>query len=127
MTELVFPWPPRALSPNARLHWGQVAQTKAAYLHDCWVITKESGIKVPDTLGLGSLHLWLTFYPPDRRHRDDDNMIAAFKAGRDGLARALGINDKRFVTHPFVSDEIGGIVKVRISLGPEQPELGGEL
>lgn len=59
--------------------------------------------------------LWLDFYPPDRRARDDDNMIASFKAGRDGIALALGINDKRFITHPMVMDQIGGFIKVRLS------------
>jgi crossover junction endodeoxyribonuclease RusA len=66
------------------------------------------------------LALWLDFYPPDRRHRDDDNMIASFKAGRDGLALALGIDDKRFRTFPYVQDKIGGYIKVRITQLPEQ-------
>jgi crossover junction endodeoxyribonuclease RusA len=67
----------------------------------------------------GDIHLWIDFYPPDRRQRDDDNMIAAFKSGRDGLAQAFGVNDKRFRTHPYVKDQIGGMVKVRFTKGPE--------
>ncbi len=67
----------------------------------------------------GDIHLWIDFYPPDRRHRDDDNMIAAFKSGRDGLADALKVNDKRFRSHPYVRDEIGGMVRVRFSPGPD--------
>jgi len=63
--------------------------------------------------------LWLDFFPPDRRARDDDNIIASFKAGRDGLALALGIDDKRFVLRPFVQDKVGGIIKVRLSTYPE--------
>lgn len=39
--------------------------------------------------------LSLTFCPPDRRKRDDDNLVAAFKAGRDGIAQAMGIDDHR--------------------------------
>lgn len=62
--------------------------------------------------------LWADFYPPDRRARDDDNMIASFKAGRDGIALALGIDDKRFVTKPFVQNAIGGYIKVRLTSYP---------
>ena len=66
----------------------------------------------------GRLHLWIDFYPPDRRARDDDNMIASFKSGRDGIADALGIDDKRFICHPFVSDQIGGMVKFSVTTDP---------
>lgn len=38
----------------------------------------------------------VTFRPPDRHHRDDDNMMAAFKSARNGIADALQINDRRF-------------------------------
>ena len=56
----------------------------------------------------------LTFYPPDRRHRDDDNMLAAMKAGRDGLADALGVNDHKFKTSIEVAEEIGNFVRVEV-------------
>jgi len=55
----------------------------------------------------GQIHVFLDFHPPNRRARDDDNIIAAFKAGRDGLADALKIDDCHFRTHPFLQrDEI---------------------
>lgn len=112
--EIILPWPPRDLSPNARVHWARKSKAAKAYRHECWVLAMSSGVRVDFD---GPVHLWLTFYPPDRRHRDDDNMIAAFKAGRDGIAQALGIDDKRFRLHPWVSDEVGGRVRVRISKG----------
>ena len=115
---VTLPWPPSALSPNSRTNWRKKAPITKAYKEACWAIVKESGMTAPETEG--RLHLWIDFFPPDRRHRDDDNMIASFKAGRDGLALALGIDDKRFVTHPFVSMQIGGMVKVRITAGPTE-------
>ncbi len=128
MTTLTLPWPPRELSPNLRTHWRRRAPIAAAYKKACWALTRESGMVVPTVPEIpakgrmaakpGRLHLWLTFYPPDRRHRDDDNLVASFKAGRDGLALALGIDDRRFVCHPMVMDEIGGFVKVRITAPP---------
>jgi crossover junction endodeoxyribonuclease RusA len=112
MTELVFAWPPSVLNPNQRAHWSMKSRAAKAYRHDCWARTKAANITLPDN---EKLALWIDFYPPDKRHRDDDNMIAAFKSGRDGLAEALGVNDKRFRIFPQVMDKIGGMVKVRIT------------
>ena len=42
------------------------------------------------------LPLVITAYPPTIRHADDDNVTSACKASRDGIARALGIDDKYF-------------------------------
>jgi len=115
MTELVLPWPPRELSPNARAHWRKAAPIKAAYRRACYVLAKQSGIVIDWE---GDVHVWIDFLPPDRRARDDDNMISAFKAGRDGVADALGVNDKRFRIHPYVKDQVGGMVKLRFTPGP---------
>ena len=115
---LILPWPPRALSPNARTYWRKKAPIAKAYKEACWALTLEAKLAVPDS---PKIALWLDFYPPNRRARDDDNMIASFKHGRDGVALALGIDDKRFRCFPFVRDEIGGYIKLRITEMPEQP------
>ena len=117
-TGLILPWPPSALSPNARIDWHKKAPIAKAYKHACWALTKEAGLVVPDSPNLA---LWLDFYPPDRRARDDDNLVAAFKSGRDGLALALGIDDKRFRCFPFLQTKIGGYVRVRITEVPDMP------
>ena len=114
--KVTLPWPPKALSPNARGHWSAKSKAARAYRAACFALTKEANIAKPDTEG--RLHLWLDFFPPDRRHRDDDNMIASFKSGRDGIADALGIDDKRFICHPYVSEQIGGFVKFSVAAGP---------
>jgi crossover junction endodeoxyribonuclease RusA len=46
-------------------------------------------------------------------------MIASFKSGRDGIADALGIDDSRFITRPWVHTETGGYIKVSITGGPD--------
>lgn len=114
---LTLPWPPRDLSPNERRHWAQKAKAAKKYRADCYRLTKASGIKIS---WWGEIHLWITFYPPDRRNRDDDNIIASFKAGRDGIAEALGIDDRLFRLHPWVSDTPVkyGQIRVRFSKGP---------
>ena len=118
MTEVTLPWPPKQLNPNFRGHWAAKSKQAKAYRVACFTLALEAGLRGVDWEG--DIHLWIDFYPPDRRHRDDDNMISAFKSGRDGLADALGVNDKRFRTHPYVNDQIGGMVKVRITQGPSQ-------
>ena len=113
-----FPWPSKDLSPNSRGHWSKKAKAAKAYRKACWSIAKQSGIKVDWD---GEVYLWLTFFPPDRRARDDDNLIASFKAGRDGLAEAMGIDDKRFRLRPWVSDKVRkcGCVEAVMTMGPE--------
>ena len=113
MIDLMLPWPPKALSPNARTHWATKSRAAKAYRYTCFLLCRRAGLQAPE----GRALLSLEFIPPDRRRRDDDNCIAAFKSGRDGLAQALGIDDSRFVTQLQISSEIikGGAVRVCIS------------
>lgn len=115
MTEsvLCLPWPPKELSPNARVHWAKKAKITKAYRWEAWALAKRAGLVAPES---GRVLLVLEFVPPDRRHRDEDNCLASFKAARDGLADALGINDHRFTTQFSMRAEpvSGGMVLVRI-------------
>lgn len=111
--ELLLPWPPKVLSPNARAHWTAKSKAAKTYRNACYLLCRAAGLPVPASRALLSLE----FIPPDRRRRDDDNCIAAFKSGRDGVAQALGIDDSRFVTQLQMSAETikGGAVRVRIT------------
>lgn len=117
---LLLPWPVRDLHPNARVHFMALAKVKKAARQSAAWATKAawSGLELPAE---GRLHLWIDFYPPDRRHRDDDGLLSSMKAARDGIADALGINDSRFVSHPYIKDEIrkGGVVEIRITPEPK--------
>lgn len=117
MLEVTLPWMPKALNPNQRGHWSVKSKAAKAYRRTCHLLTLEAGLRGVDWEG--DIHVWIDFFPPDRRHRDQDNMIASCKALFDGLADALSVNDKRFRLHPYVKEEIGGMVKVRITRGPE--------
>lgn len=121
MKDLILYWPAKELSPNARVHWAQraaVAKNARAYAQLAAMQADWRAGSVP----AGKLHLHVTFHPPTKRLPDDDNMLARFKPYRDGIADALGIDDKRFISHPMVSTEVrkGGQVVVRITGGPEQ-------
>jgi len=112
--EVILPWPPSALNPNARLHWSKIAMAKKAYREACFYEARSAGITAAIFPRDKKLHVNLLFYPPDRRHRDQDNMLAAMKSGLDGLASAMGIDDRHFKMTFDVASTIGGMVKVTI-------------
>lgn len=118
MNQVSLPWPPSELSPNSRIYWARRAKFAKNYKTLCWAMSKQAGMCVDWD---GQVHVWLTFVPPDRRHRDHDNMIASAKYALDGVALALGINDRRFVLHSVVADEVGGMVRVALT-----PRVGNE-
>ena len=114
MIEVVLPWPPKDLSPNARVHWTKRSKAAKAYRSACGWHVRAAGPK-PKFASSGPITLDIEFVEPDKHRRDLDNMLASIKAGIDGIADALGVNDRRFVIRIRNSDEIGGMVKVRIS------------
>ena len=116
MIELVLGWPPSNLSPNARLHWAKLARAKKQYRNACFSVSKEQLKKFNTDSIPEKLVLEMTFIPPDRRSYDRDNLVARMKAGIDGLADALKINDKRFntVISTMDTDYLGGFVRIRI-------------
>lgn len=61
-----------------------------------------------------SLKVHITFFRPDRREYDKDNLVARFKAGQDGLADVLKVDDGLWdVTHE-IAEDIGGMVRVQV-------------
>jgi crossover junction endodeoxyribonuclease RusA len=120
MTTLILPWPARVLHPNSRPHWAQRSKAAKKARTDARLLTMAWRSVFPAPLPDGPLHLWLDFFPPDKRKRDDDGLLAAFKAQRDGIADALGIDDSRFVSHPILRTEPrpNGEVHVRITGAP---------
>ena len=119
MKELILPFPPRILNPNNRSHWSEKAKAAKGYKQTCFYLAKQAGWFGVEFKS-DRVHLWIDFYPPDKRPYDDDNIAAAFKSGRDGIAEALGINDKRFISRPWLKplEKFHG-VKVRITESPE--------
>lgn len=92
---IVLPWPPASISPNAkrRKHWRAYSGDTKAYRATCHWLTREAMGRA--VYGLPTA-VRVEYHPPDARARDDDNMIGAFKAGRDGIAQALGYDDKHW-------------------------------
>jgi len=110
-----LPWPSPALSPNARGHWGVKARAVKRYRHDAAALARAAGCR---KLACDRLAVAVTFYPPDRRQRDTDNMLASIKSGLDGIADALGVDDSRWELTISRGDPVqGGRVDVVVSAG----------
>lgn len=120
--ELELPWPSKDLSPNARLHWAKKAKAVKAARAEAYLIAIHHKRPLE-----GRILFVLEFFPPDRRHYDDDGLLARMKSARDGIADALGVDDRRFVTQFSVSEEVvrGGLVKVTISEAKKSPHCEG--
>lgn len=88
-----LPWPSKHLSPNARPKLREKMRAKKIARETAFALTLE-------TLGLVGVasvsRIQVQWCQPDRRSRDDDNLIASFKAYRDGIALALKVDDKTF-------------------------------
>ena len=110
---IVLGWPNRALSPNARCHWAIKRKATVAARRESHfeAFRKMEGKRA---VPIGKIGVRLSFYPPDRRARDEDNLIASMKSSLDGIADALRVNDKSFhILEPFVGSPIqGGCVHV---------------
>lgn len=110
-----LPWPPKALSPNfrSRSHWLKTRALKAARL-DAYYATIASDA---DCGGDHPIRLSIQFYPPDRRARDEDNMMSSCKAYLDGIAQAWGVNDSAFRSTPVICQPVKG-GKIVVSVMP---------
>ena len=112
MITFTLPWPPSSLSPNARKHWRAHAKAKASYRFACAYHARIQGAQ---KISADRLTIRMRFVPPDRRHRDLDNLIASMKSGLDGLADALGVDDHRWkLAAELVEGQIGGFVRVEV-------------
>ncbi len=88
-------WPEQALWANRPTHWAAKSRAKRKARKEAWAKGLEQNIKRLDT---DSPSLEFTFHPPKGRGRlpDPHNMPATMKAHIDGVADALGCDDKKF-------------------------------
>lgn len=118
MSEIVFslPYPDAKLSPNRTkgAHWAVVSKARKQARVEAAVLTKQSVAFTPVS-GLRPIPIKVTFHPPDKRKRDRDNMISAFKSYADGIADAIGVDDADWEPTYTTGDVIkGGCVVVTI-------------
>lgn len=110
-----LPWPPKQLTPNHKRsrHWRTAVLPTRLYRSIAFVLAKEAKLAV--AAGDMPVMLKITFYPPDKRRRDADGMVGSIKAGLDGIADALKVDDYRFrAEYHFADPEKPGRVEVEI-------------
>jgi crossover junction endodeoxyribonuclease RusA len=81
-------WPHRDLSPNARKDRRAATSVRKAARSEGWAEVKRTRVVISETA-----HMEITFYPPDRRRRDLDNLLASIKPHLDGMAKAANVDD----------------------------------
>ena len=129
MLTVELPWPDRALSPNNRDRWANIRSKKAAKNY-AWGMTKAAmgplGIRVAAWSGEIKVHL--EFIPAINRSRDEDNFVASMKAGLDGIASALGVDDANFrLSHSFRPKADKSCVRVTLVPAIAEIELRGQI
>lgn len=100
-----LPWPDRHLLPNRR---------RGKRLFDSGIIAEHRGWARIAAIEQGSrkiiipsdhvLSCKIQFHPPDNRRRDLDGMLSAIKPFLDGIADALGINDRQI--NPLILERL---------------------
>ena len=101
-----LPYPHKALWPNGSAHWGLKArEAKKLRQMAAWA-TKAAKPSFSD----GPFALHITCFPKAKGPAPDrDNIIAAAKHAIDGIADALGVNDRHFAAPTVtISDERTG-------------------
>ena len=123
-----LPWPPASLNPNrARsLHWSARHKAAKEYRWECSILAKAM-----ITSWITRIHRFLhplplpapvtatvTFYMPNRRRRDLDNLLAAMKPAWDGLVDAglLADDNADQLTITLKPPEYGRPAGVRLEL-----------
>lgn len=88
----------KMLNLNQRLHWSEERRRAKDIKQAAWAIALHD--KLPR---LERVSVIAEYQPPDRRHRDGDNMAKSAKHALDGIVAAgcLPGDDKRYVTGTY--------------------------
>ena len=98
VNKITLPYPAPALMPNRKngRHWASVQHAK--------VKARQEAFLLSGSLNYTGGGLKITFYTPDARKRDLDNLLAAMKPALDGMAKAIGVDDAQF--RPLLIDKV---------------------
>jgi len=109
--EIKLPWPDKALSSNARVHWAVKARAVKKARQDAAIMAKDAGVGCWPTATI-----FIEYWPSSRRY-DVHNVGSSLKAYIDGVADAMGCDDKQFkVDYPnqFAGTKKGGEIVFRV-------------
>lgn len=97
-------WPEAALFPNAKggKHWASFQAPKVRARQEGFFAAKQA-IGTNTFIQQPRMAVKVTFGFPDRRNRDIEGCLGAIKHHIDGIAQALGVDDKIF--RPWTLDD----------------------
>jgi hypothetical protein len=110
-----LPFPPASLSGHHDKHWRVLQPVKKKHRQWAAAATLAAKPAIPES---GDIRVSVTFYPPDRRG-DRTNYPNRMKPYFDGIADALGVNDRRFVPAYHFAEPVKD-AKVVILIGEAQ-------
>ncbi|SOS36014.1 hypothetical protein CFBP6411_04657 [Pseudomonas syringae group genomosp. 3] len=58
-TDLILPWPPKVLSPNARTHWATKSRAAKAYRNTCYLLCRQAGLEDASSTAEGRVQVSL--------------------------------------------------------------------
>lgn len=106
-----LPFPDSALSGHNKGHWRTVNPVKNKHKEWARVATQEVLKPVREE---GDIRVHVRFIPPDRRG-DRFNFPNRIKPYIDGVADAMGVNDKRFLpSFEYLSPSKPGCVEIEV-------------
>lgn len=117
-----LPFPSSRLAGHSKEHFWRLRPIIKEHRELAKEATQAAGILAPEK---GDIRICTTFYPPHDRG-DRINFPNRMKPYFDGIADALGVNDKRFVpAYHFAEPVKGGRVVIVIGepVVPEIPNL----
>jgi len=92
MSGVVLPWPPSSLSGHNNGNRYKKADIIADHRNAAKRAAEDAKLQAPDD---GDILIAVEFYPPNKRS-DRINLWNRCKPYFDGIADAMGVNDKRF-------------------------------
>ena len=111
--------PDPALSPNARVHWHKKHNASKQARAAARLAAASPLSHIEFTPGSTILLRWEVHWSGRRKRMDDDNLIAALKSMRDGIADILGGDDARWITTEVTqtTNNTTGTTVVHLALG----------
>ena len=119
---IALPIPPMRLSPNRRGH--TKARGYSSLVKRFRFLAKQKMEMALAGEVMTFSHYSLAFFYEPRRRRDDDNFDGSVKCYRDGIADALGMNDRKLVKGALSTFEVSrDAPRVEVTLWNDQVEL----
>lgn len=123
--KIILPFPSRKLSPNYHAGWrAKERERKAAFETGFVAVLEEKPGE--NFIYADEYQVNIAICPPDRRHRDIDNIHSSLKHYIDGICHALKVDDKQFRKVNLTLGEVRKGGQVEMDIEPLEQTAGGE-